>query len=169
MSEFVIKLCLLGDASVGKTSLVYRFINNSFSRDFKSTLGVNLLKKEIKMEDKSVSAQIWDLGGQEAYRRLRKLYLEGAQGALMVFDVTSSESFENLNDWKQSLIDVRGEEIPFIVIGNKIDLKANQAISEKQAGAYAKNVGAPLLLTSAKTGEGVEDAFKELIKLIIEK
>ncbi len=168
MSEFVIKICLLGDAGVGKTSLVYRFIENRFSRDFKSTLGVNLLKKNVKINDDDVSAQIWDLGGQQAYKKLRKLYLEGAQGALMVFDVTSQTSFDNLEDWKNSLLEVRGE-VPFILIGNKIDLEANQVISEKQAKAFANSIDVPLLLTSAKTGESVEEAFKELIGLIVDE
>ncbi|HEY0088611.1 MAG TPA: Rab family GTPase, partial [Candidatus Lokiarchaeia archaeon] len=80
---------MLGEANVGKTSLVYRFIENKFRDDYKSTLGVNLLKKELDIgEYKNVSAQIWDLGGQESFKNVRKLYLEGANGALVIYDTT---------------------------------------------------------------------------------
>lgn len=167
MADFVLKICLLGEGGVGKTSLVYRFIENRFSRDFKSTLGVNLLKKKVTIDGKEVSAQIWDLGGQQAYRKLRKLYLEGSQGALVIFDVTNQASFDNLDDWINSLVEIRGDKVPIVLIGNKIDLEANQLISKAQAEAYAKKRNLNIIFTSAATGEKVEDAFNELIKSIL--
>ena len=167
MVDYVLKLCLLGDGGVGKTSLVYRFIENRFSRDFKSTLGVNLLKKKLKVDDIDISAQIWDLGGQKAYRKLRKLYLEGSQGALVIFDVTNQASFDNLDDWVQSLIEIRGNDVPMIIVGNKTDLNANRVISQEQAEAYAKKYNLPILFVSAATGDMVEDAFINIIRAII--
>ena len=147
MADFVLKICLLGEGGVGKTSLVYRFIENRFSRDFKSTLGVNLLKKKVSIDGKEVSAQIWDLGGQQAYRKLRKLYLEGSQGALVIFDVTNQASFDNLDDWINSLVEIRGDKVPIVLIGNKIDLEANQLISKAQAEAYAKKRNLNIIFT----------------------
>jgi len=161
------KICLLGDANVGKTSLVYRFIENRFSTDFKSTLGVNLLKKKVKINDNDVSVQIWDLGGQEAYKKLRRLYLEGSQGALVVFDKTSHTSFENLDDWVGSFKDSQ-KDAPIILIGNKIDLKDQITVTEKEAEEYAAKNNMEYISTSAKTGEQVEEAFKSLIKKIID-
>ena len=102
MSEpkYIIKICLLGEAGVGKTSLVYRFITNKFKENYKSTLGVNLLKKDMSIKDYGdVSAQIWDLGGQESFKSLRRLYLEGANGALILYDTTNEDSFEKLDEW----------------------------------------------------------------------
>jgi small GTP-binding protein len=168
MPDFIVKIVLLGDGGVGKTSLVYRFIENRFSRDFKSTLGVNLLKKKVKLDDKDVSVQIWDLGGQEAYKKLRKLYLEGAQGALIVFDVLSQRSFDNLEDWTQSFIQIRGSSMPMVLIANKIDMEEHRIISKQQAETYAKKYNMRLIETSAATGENVEKAFIELIKKVVE-
>ena len=168
MADYTLKVCLLGDAAVGKTSLVYRFIENRFSKDFKTTLGVNLLKKAVEMDDKNISVQIWDLGGQDAYKNLRKLYLEGAQGALLVFDVTSQSSFDNLGDWLTSLYDVRGEKIPLILIGNKIDLEQNRVVKEEKVKEFAKGKNMEYLFTSAKTGQEVENAFRQLIKKIVD-
>ncbi|MHA2000831.1 MAG: Rab family GTPase [Promethearchaeota archaeon] len=141
MADYVLKICLLGDGNVGKTSLVYRYIENRFSQDFKSTLGVNLLKKNVLLNDgKTASLQIWDLGGQRAFRKLRKLYLEGSQGALVVFDITAHSSFEHLDDWIQSMFEIRGKGVPMILIGNKMDLIENRAVEQADAEEYAKNM-----------------------------
>ena len=101
-SNYIIKIVLLGEANVGKTSIVHRFVENKFRGNYKATLGVNLLKKEVDLcDDGIVSAQIWDLGGQENFKSLRKLYLEGSNGALIIFDLTSKKTFEKLNEWIQ--------------------------------------------------------------------
>ena len=160
------KICLLGDGGVGKTSLVYRFIENRFSTDFKSTLGVNLLKRVVSIDDDKVSVQIWDLGGQDAYKKLRKLYLEGSQGALLVFDVTSKTSFERLYDWTNSFRDVQSGA-PMLLIGNKIDLVNEVQVDEETAKKYAAENQMEYISTSAKTGEKVEQSFKTLISRII--
>lgn len=160
------KICLLGDGSVGKTSLVYRFIENRFSTDFKSTLGVNLLKRQVNIGEDTVSVQIWDLGGQDAYKKLRKLYLEGSQGALVVFDKTNEKSFNNLIDWVGSFKESQ-PEAPMILIGNKVDLVDQMKITEENAKSFAKSNNMTYLETSAKTGEKVEDAFKSLIENVI--
>ncbi len=166
--SFIIKICLLGEAAVGKTSLVYRFVTSSFKENYKATLGVNLLKKDLSFENHGlVSNQIWDLGGQESFQSLRKLYLDGANGALVIFDVTNQASFEKLDEWIGSFIQVRGEK-PMILIGNKVDLKDNIKISESQVKEYASQHNMTYLLTSAKSGENVEEAFEQLINTILD-
>jgi len=162
------KICLLGDGGVGKTSLVYRFIQNRFSTDFKSTLGVNLLKHEVVIDNLRITAQIWDLGGQDKYEGLRKLYLDGSQGALLVFDKTNKSSFNNLEKWVKSFRDLRGNK-PVLLIGNKLDLKEFIVIDDTVAKTYSDSHGLEYISTSAKTGEKVESAFKSLIKAILEK
>ena len=164
--DFIFKICLLGEANVGKTSLVYRFIKNMFKEDFKSTLGVNLLKKDVEIEGKVVSTQIWDLGGQESFKSLRKLYLQGAHGALIIYDSTKKITFEKVEEWVQNFRDTRENE-PLLLIGNKIDLKSKIKVDEKEAREFAEKNKMTFLLTSAKTGDNVEKAFKDLIRTIL--
>ena len=162
--EYIMKLVLLGEAGVGKTLLIYRFIEQRFSTDFKSTLGVNLLKRVVEIDGNDVTCSIWDLGGQETYKKLRKLYLDGASGALIVFDVANMDSFEKLNDWLSSFRDIRGDA-PALLIGNKIDLNKLRKVSTKDAQSYAdENNFIKYIEASAKTGKNVEVAFKNLIR-----
>ncbi|TXT66965.1 MAG: Small GTP-binding domain protein [Promethearchaeota archaeon] len=165
---YKVKIVLLGEAGVGKTSLVYRFVQDTFRESYKSTLGVNLLKKDLDIEGYgATSAQIWDLGGQESFKNLRQLYLEGANGALVIYDVTKRKTFDKLDEWISSFRESRGQE-PLLLIGNKIDLKQRIQVSEKEGKKYAKEHGVDFLLTSAKTGNNVEVAFKDLIKKILD-
>ncbi len=166
MSDIILKICLLGEAKVGKTTLVYRYIENKFRTDFRSTLGVNLLKKTVKIGDSTIATQIWDLGCQEPFKKLRKLYLEGAEGALLLFDVTNQQSFIKLGEWISSFREVHGNK-PVVLIGNKIDLKENVIIDQSQAERYASENNMSLVLTSAKTGVNVDKAFVDLLKRII--
>ncbi|MHA1273702.1 MAG: Rab family GTPase [Promethearchaeota archaeon] len=167
--KFIIKICLLGEANVGKTSLVYRYIENSFKENYKSTLGVNLLKKEMNIEGYGeITAQIWDLGGQESFKSLRKLYLEGANGALVIYDVTNRKSFDKLDEWINSFREARGDQ-PLILIGNKSDLKDLIKVEQKEAEKYAGKHNMDLVITSAKTGENVEQSFETLAKKILDR
>ncbi|MFX0048731.1 MAG: Rab family GTPase [Candidatus Hermodarchaeota archaeon] len=168
-SNYIIKICLLGEANVGKTSLVYRFIENKFRMNYKSTLGVNLLKKDTNFEEYgNVSAQIWDLGGQESFRSLRKLYLEGANGALVIYDCTNRSSYEKLEDWILDFKEARGDE-PLLLIGNKDDLTDSIKVQESEGIELAKSHNMEFMPTSAKTGSNVESAFNEIIKRILKK
>ncbi|MFX1496406.1 MAG: Rab family GTPase [Promethearchaeota archaeon] len=167
--HYIIKIVLLGEANVGKTSLVYRFIENKFRENYKSTLGVNLLKKDMKLEEfGEVSAQIWDLGGQESFKSLRKLYLEGANGALVIYDCTKKKTFEKLSDWIQDFKQARGNE-PLILIGNKNDLEDKIKVTDSVGNEFAKKNNMIFISTSAKTGSNVEEAFNEITKRILNK
>lgn len=167
--KFIIKITLLGEAAVGKTSLVYRFLEDKFRENYKSTLGVNLLKKEMKLEEYGeVSAQIWDLGGQESFKSLRQLYLEGANGAFLIYDRTNTKSFEKLDEWVQSFEEARGKQ-PLLLVGNKSDLESKLKIGEEKASKFAKKYDMDMIFTSAKTGKNVEEAFINLTRKIVKK
>jgi small GTP-binding protein len=167
-SDFKFKICMLGEGTVGKTSLVHRFIENKFQEDYKATLGVNILQKHLEIEGNSVSVNIWDLGGQDTFENLRKLYLEGSKGALVIFDLTNRESFEKLGAWIQDFR-ANQEEKPFCLIGNKADLKGQVVVTEEEARLLAKEHGVNLIITSAKTGENVEKAFINLCKEVLKE
>lgn len=159
----------MGEAAVGKTSLVYRFVSGKFKDNYKSTLGVNLLKKDIEIDGiGEVSAQIWDLGGQESFKSLRKLYLEGANGALVIYDMTNRKSFEKLDEWVESFEEARGKQ-PLLLVGNKSDLTQMIKVTEKEAKKFAKKNKMSIIITSAKEGTNVEEAFIELMKTIVDK
>lgn len=165
--KYIVKITLLGEKNVGKTSLVYRYIENKFRESYKATLGVNLLKKDMDVDGNSVSAQVWDLGGQESFRSLRKLYLEGSNGALVMFDLTERKTFDKLNEWIESFRESRGEQ-PIVLIGNKSDLENQRKVTDKEASNFAKDNNIELILTSAKTGQNVEEAFIKLTRRILE-
>jgi small GTP-binding protein len=168
MTEFTIKIVLLGAAGVGKTSLVYQFMEKKFRDNYKQTLGVNLLKKDLHIEGYGgVAAQIWDLGGQEPFKALRKLYLEGANGGLVIFDLTERKSFDELPEWIESFRNARGD-LPLLLIGNKSDLEKKININENEAKTFANSHNMKLVITSAKTGQNVEEVFVELTKTILD-
>ena len=168
-SNYIIKICVLGEANVGKTSLVYRFIEKKFRGNYKSTLGVNLLKKDLNIKEfGAVSAQIWDLGGQESFRTLRKLYLEGANGALVIYDCTKRSSYDKLEDWILDFKEARGDE-PLLLLGNKSDLTNTIKVQESEGIELAKRFNMKFIPTSAKTGTNVENAFMEILKKILKK
>jgi len=130
---------------------------------------VNLLKKDFKIDEYGeTSVQIWDLGGQESFKSLRQLYLEGANGGLVIYDVTNRKSFDKLDEWIISFRETRGDE-PLLLIGNKIDLKKKIKVSEEEGKEYAEKHDLAFLLTSAKTGKRVETAFRDLIKHILDE
>ena len=161
--SYIIKLVLLGEANVGKTSLVYRFIENKFRENYKSTLGVNLLKKDIEHSTYgSVSAQIWDLGGQERFRYLLENFVMGARGALLLFDLTRMPKIGDILEWV-NIARLHDLNLPILLIGTKSDLEDVIAVDDDSA-LHLKNTFNMIdyIKTSAKTGFNIEELYKEL-------
>ncbi|NHI92192.1 MAG: GTP-binding protein [Candidatus Lokiarchaeota archaeon] len=156
------KLVLFGNASVGKTSLVERFVNDRFDSNYMSTLGYNVYEKKIAYKNALISLMIYDIGGQEQFRELRRKYAEGAHTGIIVYDITDLRSFETVSDWKFNLYEFAGE-IPFIIIGNKVDLEHNRKVNKDMASNLAVELDAvEFFETSAKNGDFVQNAFTKL-------
>ncbi|MFW9936292.1 MAG: GTP-binding protein [Candidatus Thorarchaeota archaeon] len=168
--EYAFKLILGGDGAVGKTSMVHRFVEDKFEKDYKSTIGTSIMKKECRFGglDSGVRFVIWDLAGQAQFKRVRQSYLANAEAGILVYDVTNKTSFENVENWNNEIKN-GSPNISLILVGNKIDLEENREVSFEEGEKLAQELGLSYIETSAKTGENIEDAFKMLALQIIQK
>ena len=166
------KLVLIGPGAVGKTSLVKRFVEDSFTQSYKITIGVDFLTKALEIEEGiNVKLTIWDIGGQDRFEFMRKKFFEGSQGALVVYDLSRADTFEQMKKWIGELNQFAGEDVPFILIGNKVDLleDVGEVVEREEAKKLAEDEDSIYIETSAKTGENVEEAFLKLTKMLVDK
>lgn len=164
--EIKIKVILLGNGSVGKTSLAKRFTIDKFSETYKPSLGVDFMVKRIEYKGRHVKVLVFDTAGQEFISSLRKRYYAGAAGAVIVYDLTSRKSFDDLSRWVE---EVRNEvgDIKTVFAGNKTDLTDERDITTEEGQNYAKQMNGEYLETSAKMGHHVHDIFVPFIKLFV--
>ncbi len=166
----MLKVLLAGDASVGKTSIARRFVKSDFTVDYKTTIGMDVFKKIIEYKDgRSVTLSIWDLAGQDRYNFMRNNLYQGSDGVILVYDITRLDTFTSIQKWLTEVRTALGEKIPFILIGNKIDLlkDVGEVIDKNEPKEFAQKHGCAYKETSAKTGFNVEEVFNELIDQIL--
>jgi len=161
-----VKVCFIGDAGVGKTSLIKRFVLDVFDDRYIATIGTKVTKKIVEVDGSSGQAKVmmlvWDIMGQKGFRELlREAYFFGAHGAIAVCDLTNKESLEELRYWIKALTDVAGD-VPIVFAGNKADLENERVIKDQDLQDLAGKYKGKAFLTSAKTGKDVEQVFKEL-------
>jgi len=161
------KICLVGGHAVGKTSLVKRFVRSIFSEKYHTNIGVKVDKKVVRVDDRNVSLMIWDLVGEDAFGPLELSYIRGSAGYLLVVDGTRRTSLDRAYAVQQRVEEKFGR-IPFIVLINKVDLEGGWEITKDEMDDITGR-GWPLLRTSAKTGESVENAFQSLTEAILQK
>lgn len=159
------KICMIGSFSVGKTSLVRNFVDSVFSDKYLTTVGVKIDKRQVSVEGQSVMLMLWDIAGEDAFFDLNPAYLRGATGYFLVVDGTRPESFDKALELKERLEPLL-PDIPFILLLNKADLKSEWLIDLGQV-EQLKQAGWQVLETSAKTDQGVEQAFTRLTELMI--
>ncbi|KAK4784198.1 hypothetical protein SAY86_018566 [Trapa natans] len=161
--DYLFKIVLVGDSGVGKSNILSRFTRNEFCLDSKSTIGVEFATRTLQVEGKTVKAQIWDTAGQERYRAITSAYYRGAVGALLVYDITKWQTFENVQRWLRELRDNADSNIVVLMAGNKSDLDHLRAVGEQDGHALAEKEGLSFLETSALDATNIERAFQTIL------
>jgi len=162
--DYLIKLLLIGDSGVGKSCLLLRFSDDSFTPSFITTIGIDFKIRTIELEGKRIKLQIWDTAGQERFRTITTAYYRGAMGILLVYDVTDEKSFNNIRNWIRNIEQHATESVNKILIGNKCDMVEKKVVDSARGKALADEYAIKFLETSAKNSINVEEAFITLAK-----
>ncbi|KAJ2805706.1 ras GTPase, partial [Coemansia guatemalensis] len=162
--DYLFKLLLIGDSGVGKSCLLLRFADDTYTESYISTIGVDFKIRTIELDGKTVKLQIWDTAGQERFRTITSSYYRGAHGIIVVYDVTDSETFGNVKQWLQEIDRYASEGVNKLLVGNKSDLE--RAVDFTEANEFAGSLSIPFLETSAKNSSNVEKAFMTMAKQI---
>ena len=152
----------LGEQSVGKTSLITRFMYDSFDNMYQATIGIDFLSKTMYLEDRTVRLQLWDTAGQERFRSLIPSYIRDSSVAIVVYDITSKKSFENTRRWVDDVRAERGNDVVLVLVGNKTDLGDRREITVAMGEEEARRCGAMFIETSAKAGVNVKNMFRRI-------
>ncbi|MFX0003004.1 MAG: Rab family GTPase [Promethearchaeota archaeon] len=161
----VLKLVLLGDSAVGKTSLIDMYAHGRFKENYIPTLGVNIVAKEMELGNFQIRLIIWDIAGQSKYDLSRKMFFQGVVGALFIYDITRHGTFQNIESkWLEDLNEYGEKKLFYILIGNKTDLQDYRVVSNEEGRTLADKINAcDFVETCAKYGENVEKAFENLV------
>ena len=170
-ADFAFKTIIIGDPGVGKTSMILQFTNKAFRRSYIPTIGANITEKTVFLHDSSFQMVLWDLAGQSKFQKIRSLYYSGAQCVIIVFDLTKTESFENIKNWYADVKDnfSNFNEIEVTMVGNKCDLKEEIQISQEQGLKLATELNISYLETSARIGKNIDKVFDDLVNNLITK
>jgi len=157
--DYLFKLLLIGDSGVGKSCLLLRFADDTYTESYISTIGVDFKIRTIQLEGKVIKLQIWDTAGQERFRTITSSYYRGAHGIIVVYDVTDQVSFNNVKQWMQEIQRYACDSVCRLLVGNKSDLIEKKMVDTNTAKEYAESMSVPFLETSAKNATNVEQAF----------
>lgn len=162
------KLVFLGEHNVGKTSLITRFMYDSFDTSYQATIGIDFLSKTVYLKEKTVRFQLWDTAGQERFRSLIPSYIRDSSVAVVVYDITNSASFEQTNKWINDVRRERGTNVIIMLVGNKVDLESMREVPVDLAADKAKEMGTLMIETSAKVGYNVKQLFSRIGNALVE-
>lgn len=164
--DYLYKIVLIGDSGVGKSNLLSRFTRDEFIVDSKSTIGVEFATRSVTVDNKIIKAQLWDTAGQERYKAITSAYYRGAVGALVIYDITSGTSFNNVNKWLTELHEHAPSNISIMLVGNKSDLRHLRSVSTDEAKTCAAKQGMSFIETSALDNTNVVHAFESIVENI---
>eukprot|EP00443_Scrippsiella_acuminata_P057614 CAMPEP_0115487096 /NCGR_PEP_ID=MMETSP0271-20121206/60775_1 /TAXON_ID=71861 /ORGANISM="Scrippsiella trochoidea, Strain CCMP3099" /LENGTH=279 /DNA_ID=CAMNT_0002915127 /DNA_START=60 /DNA_END=898 /DNA_ORIENTATION=+ len=162
--DYLFKLLLIGDSGVGKSCLLLRFADDTYTESYISTIGVDFKIRTLDLDGKTCKLQIWDTAGQERFRTITSSYYRGAHGIIVVYDVTDKESFNNVKYWMQEIDKYATGSVNKLMIGNKCDLSSKKVVSYDEAKELADSLEVPFMETSAKNAHNVEQAFQQMAK-----
>jgi len=162
--DYFFKILLIGDSGVGKSCLLLRFADDSWTDTHISTIGVDFKIKTLKIDDKTIKLQIWDTAGQERFRTITSSYYRGAQGIILVYDCTDQESFNNVKQWMGEIDRYACENVNKLLVGNKTDLVNEKVVDTATARQFAESMGIPFIETSAKSATNVESCFVSMAR-----
>lgn len=166
--DYLFKLLLIGNSGVGKSCLLLRFSDDTYSNDYISTIGVDFKIKTVELDGKTVKLQIWDTAGQERFRTITSSYYRGSHGIIIVYDVTDQESFNGVNMWLQEIDRYATSSVLKLLVGNKCDLADKRVVEYDVAKEFADANNMPFLETSALDSTNVEEAFLTMAREIKE-
>lgn len=165
----VIKIIIIGESGVGKTAILRRLLDNSFSEEAQSTIGVEFESRSMNIDGKSVKLQIWDTAGQERFRSIAKAYFRNAHGALLVFDITERRTFDALTTWITDVHTLCDDNVVLQLIGNKSDMQDKRGVTLAEAENFAERHKMKYLETTAKAGDNINEAFIKIASEILKK
>ena len=165
--DYLFKLLLIGNSSVGKSSLLFRFVENVWDDSFVPTIGVDFKLKTLEVNGKKVKLQIWDTAGQERFKNITASYYRGGNGVLVVYDITERESFDNLTSWLIEIEKNANKNVYKLLIGNKCDLEDKRKVTYQEGKDFAESNGMKFIETSAKDNTKVQEAFELLTSEIM--
>ncbi|XP_061604056.1 RAB3D, member RAS oncogene family, b isoform X1 [Phyllopteryx taeniolatus] len=167
--DYMFKLLIIGNSSVGKTSFLFRYADDSFTSAFVSTVGIDFKVKTVFRNDKRIKLQIWDTAGQERYRTITTAYYRGAMGFLLMYDITNQESFNAVQDWATQIKTYSWDNAQVILIGNKCDLEDDRLVPTEDGQRLAEDLGFQFFEASAKDNINVKQVFERLVDVICDK
>ncbi|XP_075758436.1 ras-related protein Rab-3D [Pelodiscus sinensis] len=167
--DYMFKLLIIGNSSVGKTSFLFRYADDSFTSAFVSTVGIDFKVKTVYRNEKRVKLQIWDTAGQERYRTITTAYYRGAMGFLLMYDIANQDSFSAVQDWATQIKTYSWDNAQVILVGNKCDLEDERVVATEDGRRLADELGFEFFEASAKDNINVKQVFERLVDIICEK
>ena len=167
--EQLYKIIIIGDSGVGKSNILGRYLNNEFKQETKSTVGVEFGSKKLKVSGINIKLQIWDTAGQERYRAITSAYYKGSKGCFIVYDITSTQSFDDVEKWYEEIIKITEKGISLILVGNKSDLESERKVTVEMGQNKAKNLNCPFFETSALNNTHIDTVFQTISEDIYNK
>lgn len=167
--QIQIKLMLLGDQAVGKSSLMIRYTEDVFNLNIMGTAGIDLKKKNVMINNDNIKIMIYDTAGHDRFRQITKTQYKGAKGIILVYDLTDKKTFDSVSYWMDHIKENAESDVEVLIVGNKIDMTDLRAVNSEDCQNLSKKYNVPIMETSAKTGENVEKAFFTIVSNIYNK